>query len=685
MFKRLFYILMLSCLSSFAFASSYDAELLRLTNAQRAQQGVSALCLSPQLGQAAQAHAEDMARQNYFSHSGLNGSNVAQRVQATGYQYGWIGENISAGRATAAETLDGWMQSSGHRANILKGDYKEVGFGYAQNASSDYKHYWVQVFATPKGGSSCAQGNQRLDQAQPISPPPPSMPNLRWFTDKRSAMAQARREGKLVLMVAGRDTCGVTNHMRKQVIQQADVQAVLRDKFVLWYSNVDHASDYQTYLRGVSGSFRLPVMAVIAPQDSERYIDRSFGSEKKDVFANWLRGFSTTHSSPQARPPIAVPPRNDGTPVITGITPPVVPPLPAGKRQWLHIEGRNFNQNTKMQLAIVGGRKYGERLPHKTSPNRLSYNINVGPDENTWEVQVNNNGRQSNTYRFQVRRGAVNPNNNIDIGLLPAEPEPTGFGNPGGVIPPSGVISDPNKPADIRACESYFLSFHLTLGEDGTAFQCYQDILRRSPNNQQARFGLEKIEVYYFARIKSASDKGLWQEAQLYMDRLRGVNPQSAYLRVFNAGSSGDSPAGHTSVQITEQQNSSPYFNLIQKASRKYRIPIAFIQSVIEVESGFDPRATSRVGAKGLMQIMPDTAQRFNVSDPYDPAQNIEGGVQYLRYLWEMFGGNKELILAAYNAGEGSVRQYGNKIPPIPETQNYVRKIMNLYRERTRS
>ncbi|MDM8569671.1 CAP domain-containing protein, partial [Thiotrichales bacterium HSG1] len=145
--------------SSFIQASQYDSELLRLTNIERQNAGLSELTLSSQLGQAAQNHAEDMANNNYFSHTGLNASSAGDRISATGYSYSTWGENISAGRVTASDTIQGWMNSQGHRDNILNSNYSEIGFGYANSDDSDYQHYWVQVFGkssveTPKDTSN---------------------------------------------------------------------------------------------------------------------------------------------------------------------------------------------------------------------------------------------------------------------------------------------------------------------------------------------------------------------------------------------------------------------------------------------------------------------------------------------------------------------------------------------------
>lgn len=96
-------------------------------------------------------------------------------------------------------------------------------------------------------------------------------------------------------------------------------------------------------------------------------------------------------------------------------------------------------------------------------------------------------------------------------------------------------------------------------------------------------------------------------------------------------------------------------------------------------ESGFNPRAISPKGARGLMQLMPTTAVRLGVRDIYDPAQNIDGGARYLRFLLDTFNGDVELALAGYNAGEGAVARYGNRVPPYRETINYVQRISAHY------
>jgi soluble lytic murein transglycosylase-like protein len=116
---------------------------------------------------------------------------------------------------------------------------------------------------------------------------------------------------------------------------------------------------------------------------------------------------------------------------------------------------------------------------------------------------------------------------------------------------------------------------------------------------------------------------------------------------------------------------------LIQAASQKYGVPASLIRAVIEQESGMNPNAVSSAGALGLMQLMPETARSLGVKDPLNPAENIDGGTKYLAQLLQQFGGNTALALAAYNAGPGAVQAYGD-IPPYPETEQYVSRVLQL-------
>lgn len=122
------------------------------------------------------------------------------------------------------------------------------------------------------------------------------------------------------------------------------------------------------------------------------------------------------------------------------------------------------------------------------------------------------------------------------------------------------------------------------------------------------------------------------------------------------------------------------YDRLVDEAARGQGLESALVHAVISVESRYDPRAVSPKGAAGLMQLMPGTARRYGAADVFDPAQNLGAGTRYLRDLWTLFGGDLELVLAAFNAGENAVLKYGGRIPPYRETQRYVPRVLDYYR-----
>lgn len=115
---------------------------------------------------------------------------------------------------------------------------------------------------------------------------------------------------------------------------------------------------------------------------------------------------------------------------------------------------------------------------------------------------------------------------------------------------------------------------------------------------------------------------------------------------------------------------------LIEGAAERHGVPARLVENVLRTESGGDARATSSAGAMGLMQLMPGTARELGVEDPYDPVQNVEGGVRYLAQLLRRFEGNLEKAVAAYNAGPGAVQKF-NGVPPYAETRRYVDKVLD--------
>jgi soluble lytic murein transglycosylase-like protein len=127
------------------------------------------------------------------------------------------------------------------------------------------------------------------------------------------------------------------------------------------------------------------------------------------------------------------------------------------------------------------------------------------------------------------------------------------------------------------------------------------------------------------------------------------------------------------------KSDDTPYDGMIAAAGEKYGVDPELIRLVIGQESRFKPNARSHKNAQGLMQLIPETAQRFGIKNPYDPQQNINGGTRYLRWLLNRFDDDVKLALAGYNAGENAVTRYGNKVPPYRETRQYVKKIAAAY------
>lgn len=126
-------------------------------------------------------------------------------------------------------------------------------------------------------------------------------------------------------------------------------------------------------------------------------------------------------------------------------------------------------------------------------------------------------------------------------------------------------------------------------------------------------------------------------------------------------------------------RNPQEFEHLITAASAKYGVSASLIRAVIQAESGYNPQAVSRAGAGGLMQLMPGTARQLKVADRFDPGQNVDGGVRYLKFLLDTFKGDVSLALAAYNAGLSNVAKYGG-IPPFEETRTYVSRVLAFMR-----
>jgi soluble lytic murein transglycosylase-like protein len=134
----------------------------------------------------------------------------------------------------------------------------------------------------------------------------------------------------------------------------------------------------------------------------------------------------------------------------------------------------------------------------------------------------------------------------------------------------------------------------------------------------------------------------------------------------------------YTTIARGHLVTSSAIDDAIEDSAKRHGVDPNLVRAVIKVESNFNPNAVSRKGAMGLMQLMPSTARSLNVSNPFDPEQNVEAGVKHLRGLLDNFNGDVALSLAAYNAGEGAVKRYAGRVPPFSETRDYVRKITGM-------
>ncbi|MGC0154964.1 lytic transglycosylase domain-containing protein [Chromobacterium vaccinii] len=139
--------------------------------------------------------------------------------------------------------------------------------------------------------------------------------------------------------------------------------------------------------------------------------------------------------------------------------------------------------------------------------------------------------------------------------------------------------------------------------------------------------------------------------------------------------------ASGPTAKAMPQDSATAHFPLAHRISNEFDLDPKLLHAIIKVESGYRPQAVSSKGARGLMQVMPETGKRFGYTDLMDPENNLRAGASYLKWLLNHFENDLELAIAGYNAGEGAVRKHGRKIPPYPETQNYVKKVMASYSE----
>lgn len=232
---------------------------------------------------------------------------------------------------------------------------------------------------------------------------------------------------------------------------------------------------------------------------------------------------------------------------------------------------------------------------------------------------------------------------------------------------------------------SSFIQNLLNTGGQTQAMQRYAQINNRvsSLNPQQPQNPLDAIypqnkvtKTTPFEEVLQSSAKSNF--GTLLLDpRIKQVNAnivkQAPQVSLQNALTEA------TAVQAnTQPRSKSQILNVVSQISKKHGVDEKLVQALIKQESGFNPKAKSKSGAIGLMQLMPATAKNLGVKDPYNTVQNVEGGVKYLKSMLNKYNGNVILALAAYNAGPGAVDKYSG-VPPYQETQNYVKNILANY------
>lgn len=235
---------------------------------------------------------------------------------------------------------------------------------------------------------------------------------------------------------------------------------------------------------------------------------------------------------------------------------------------------------------------------------------------------------------------------------------------------------------------SQFIQNLLNSGGQAQAMERYAQINNRVNNaNRAAQSPQNPLDVIYpnnqnvqtesFENILKTSTKTNF--GSLLLDpQLKRVNADIVRQTPQTSFSSALQEANAVQANTTQPASKAQILNVVSQISKKHGVDEKLVQALIKQESGFNPKAKSKAGAMGLMQLMPSTAKNLGVQDPYNMVQNVEGGVKYLKSMLNKYNGNVILALAAYNAGPNAVDKYSG-IPPYKETQNYVRNILANY------